>query len=132
MHVIAIANQKGGVGKTTTAIQLSALLGEQGERVPLIDLVPQGHASLGLGIDGHQHESLPQVFDSELGLPDVILPGVADNLDPVPGNALKQVLHMPSGAYEYRLIIDGVWQQDPTNPTEVPNDNGGNNSLLRV
>ena len=50
MRSIAVLNQKGGVGKTTTAVNLSAALAEKGQRVCLVDLDPQSHASLHLGL----------------------------------------------------------------------------------
>src|SRR5262245_17636777 len=50
MRIISVTNQKGGCGKTTTAVNLSAVLGAQGRRVLLIDLDPQAHATIGLGL----------------------------------------------------------------------------------
>jgi chromosome partitioning protein len=76
MHIIAIVNQKGGCGKTTTAINLSAALGQQGARVLLIDMDPQGHASLGLY----------ELLKGDRGLDEVIQSGVTRGVDLIPGN----------------------------------------------
>lgn len=71
--IIAIANQKGGVGKTTTAINLSAALVEQGKRVLLVDLDPQGNASTGLGVEVDDREyTTYELLLEDLDLNDVI------------------------------------------------------------
>ena len=86
MHVIAIVNQKGGCGKTTTAINLSAALGQQGARVLLIDMDPQGHASMGLGVAGGEQASLYELLKGEHRLDEVILSGLTRGVDLIPGN----------------------------------------------
>jgi chromosome partitioning protein len=86
MRSIAIINQKGGVGKTTTAVNLSAALARQGRRVCLIDLDPQAHASLHLGLalaDGDR--SLYDVLSDEAEIADV-RQQVAENLWVVPSH----------------------------------------------
>lgn len=88
MHTIAIANQKGGCGKTTTAINLAAELGKQDRHVLLIDMDPQGHASLGLGISNRGLPGLYDVFSDEMSFYDVILSDVVQGVDLVPANIM--------------------------------------------
>lgn len=87
-HIIAIANQKGGVGKTTTAINLGAALAEQGVKVTIVDLDPQGNASTGIGIDPADREpSSYDVLIGEVTFQAALRPTSHENLTVVPATA---------------------------------------------
>lgn len=86
-RIIAVANQKGGVGKTTTTINLSACLAEQGQKVLVIDVDPQGNTTSGLGIDKNNTENtVYELILGEASIDDCIYKSVMDDLDVIPSN----------------------------------------------
>ena len=123
-RIIAIANQKGGVGKTTTAINLSACLAEKGQKVLAIDMDPQGNMSSGLGLDKNSVEKT--IYDLIIGeseVEEVLQKNALENLDILPANVdlsaaeieligidekeyiVKKAIEKIKDAYDY-VIID--------------------------
>ena len=87
-RIIALANQKGGVGKTTTTINLGAALAELGRRVLLVDFDPQGSLSVGLGVNPHtlEHSIYNLLLSRDTPIDDVIDQTGVENLDILPSN----------------------------------------------
>ena len=124
MRIIAIANQKGGVGKTTTSINLSSCLADLGKKVLLVDIDPQGNATSGVGIIKQNLENtVYELFLDECTISECLTKSVVDNLNVLPSNVnlsgaeidligvenreyiLKNVLDQIKDLYDY-IIID--------------------------
>ena len=113
-RVLAVANQKGGVGKTTTSVNLGAALAELGFRVLVIDLDPQGNATTGLGIDARNFElSMYDVMMRDASLEDCVEPTSMKNLFVAPATialAGAEIELVPAFSRELKLkrSIEGV------------------------
>ena len=113
-EIMAIANQKGGVGKTTTTINLSAALAEQGKRVLIIDMDPQGNTSSGLGIDKDELETtVYQLMIGDNSFDECVQKDVFENLDVLAANVNLagieiETMDMEDRNYILRDIISEV------------------------
>jgi len=106
MRVIAIVNQKGGVGKTTTSINLSAALAFKGQSVLLVDFDPQGNASTGLGIGRQSRDkSIYHVLTENLPLREAIAETSVKGLSIVPSHVDLSAAEMEIGQREGRTVL---------------------------
>src|SRR5919202_1366442 len=86
-YVIAVANQKGGVAKTTTVIHIGVALAELGKKVLLVYLDPQGHLAEGFGLVSDQLASeMSDVLEGSKRITEIIIPSIRPNLDLAPSN----------------------------------------------
>ena len=111
--VYAIANQKGGVGKTTTAVNLAACIAEAGYETLLVDVDPQGNATTGLGIERNGSAGLYDVLGGEAAALDVARPTAVEHLwllasTPDLAGATMELPRLPGSETRLREALDGV------------------------
>ncbi len=113
-RIIAVANQKGGVGKTTTAINLSSCLAEKGKKVLAVDMDPQGNMTSGLGVDKNSVENtIYDLIIGESGIEEVLRKNIMKNLDIIPANidlsaAEIELIDVEDKEYIVRNVIKDI------------------------
>ena len=104
--IIAVANQKGGVGKTTTAVNLSAALGEMGKKTLLVDSDPQGNSSSGVGIDRkHSRKTVYELLIGECGVEEILVHTDYQNLDILPSSMNLAAAELELISQEHREAL---------------------------